>query len=217
MRQMTDKEVVSHWASLQKRHRGEVARAVTDYCVSRTAGEVASLLERKVSWVTEHLQLHACQVAAGVRAADSHVEGFTRDNLREVAKQFAPAEPDEDYVAEYEAEGHTPEVARCLATAYEAGENAIEAGVIQETITKQNERAAKIILPSGTDWTMRLRRAVSDVKSAARLLNDAKINDLKRSVTRKQVAIADELWKEQMERVQNLHIAFSDEGVEPQE
>ena len=86
--------------------------------------------------------------------------------------------------------GHTPEVAKCLATAYEAGENAIEAGVIQETVTKQNERAAKIVLPRGTDWEMRLRRAVGDVKSAAGLLDRANIADLKRAATRKLIAAA---------------------------
>ena len=32
-----------------------------------------------------------------------------RDDVHEVVKQFGPAEPDEEYVAEYEAEGHIPE------------------------------------------------------------------------------------------------------------
>jgi len=129
---------------------------------------------------------------------------------REV-KEFAPAEPDEDYVAEYEANGHTPEVAKCLATAYEAGENAIEAGVIQETVTKQNERAAKIVLSRGTDWEMRLRRSVGDVKSAAGLLDRANIADLKRAATRKLIAAAHAKWMEQIERIENFHPTFEEE------
>jgi hypothetical protein len=65
---------------------------------------------------------------------DKHME--TGKQVRHIVSEYAPEKPDEDYVAEYEAEGYTPEVAKCLASAYEAGENAIEAGVIQETVTK---------------------------------------------------------------------------------
>ncbi len=216
MKKMTDKEVKVYWEGLQKRHRSEVCRAVYLISAYRTMQEVADLLGYSRQWVREHLKRYALEHASGggkapVPLQDTGDGRRTDHQVSQVVTQFAPEEPDEDYVAEYEAKGHTPEVAKCLATAYEAGENAVEAGVIQETTTKSNERAAKIVLPSGTDWTMRLRRAVSDVKSAARLLNDAKVNDLKRAETRKQIAAAHALWMEQIERIENFHDSFADE------
>jgi hypothetical protein len=128
-----------------------------------------------------------------------------------VIRSHAPEAPDDDYVAEYEAEGHTPEVAKRLARAYEATEKAIDAGVVQESRGKENERLTRIVLPEGTDWTMRLRRACADVALAARLLNDAKMNDLRRADTRKQIAAVHAKWMEQIERIENLHPTFQDE------
>jgi hypothetical protein len=61
---------------------------------------------------------------------DSH--GSIKESVSEVVQMYKPSDPDEDYVAEYEAAGHTPEVAKRLAVAYEAAEGAIEAGVLQE-------------------------------------------------------------------------------------
>jgi hypothetical protein len=217
MRKLPDAEVLTRADSLKKRHRSEWCRLVYEASSGRSMQEVADLLEYSRRWVREHLDRYAIESASGgggdthplVRDTAGH--GDVSKQVREVVKQFAPAEPDEDYVAEYEAEGHTPEVAKCLANAYEAGENAIEAGVIQETVTKQNERAAQIFLPQGTDWEMRLRRAVADVKSAAGLLDRAKITDLKRAATRKYIAAAHAKWMEQIERIENFHPAFSDE------
>ena len=84
--------------------------------VGRSMREVATLLGRPVEWVREHLLRNQVEDATGgdVRRADtsSHKLLATRDEVREVMKRFAPAKPNEDYVAEYEAEGHTPEVAQ---------------------------------------------------------------------------------------------------------
>ncbi|MCH8853737.1 MAG: hypothetical protein IID41_13955 [Planctomycetes bacterium] len=131
-----------------------------------------------------------------------------KEQVNRVVTKFAPAEPEEEYLLEYETEGHTPEVAKCLALAYEAGENAIEAGVLQETVSKTKQRASQIVMPSGLDWDMRLRSACAAVKSAAGLLDRAKIADLRRAETRKQVEIAHAKWMEQIERIENFHPTF---------
>lgn len=218
MRKLSDAEIKTRAESLKKRHRSEWCRLVYEASVGRSMREVATLIDRPVEWVREHLLRHQVEDSAGgdVRPADTKPGRLiaTRNEVREVMKKFAPKTPNEDYVAEYEAEGHTPEVAKCLATAYEAGENAIEAGVIKETRTKENERASQIILPKGTDWIMRLRRACADVKAAAGLLDRANIADLKRAATRKQVASAHAAWIEQIERLENFHPTFEQEVAE---
>ena len=218
MRQLSDNEVTARAEMLQKRHRSEWCRLVYEASVKRSMQQVADLMGYSRQWVTDHLKRYAVESSAGGAGAPTPLVttagGDTGKEVRQVVKQFAPPEPDEDYVAEYEAAGHTPEVAKCLANAYEAGEKAIEAGVIQETTTKQNERVTQIVLPQGVDWEMRLKRAASDVKCAAGLLDDAKIPDLKRALTRKIVAAAHAVWMEQIERIENFHPTFQDEVSE---
>lgn len=209
MRQLTDNEVKTRAESLKKRHRSEWCQLVYEASVGRTMQQVADLMGYTRYWVADHLQWFATSDAAGGGAATP--SSMKRDDVRQVVKQFKPTEPSEEYVAEYSAEGHSPEVAKCLAIAYEAGEQAIEAGVIQETVTKQNERASQIVLPKGTDWEMRLRRACADVKAAAGLLDRANIADLKRAATRKHIAAAHAAWMEQIERIENFHPTFNDE------
>ena len=216
MRHMKDNEVLLRADSLKKRYRSEWCRLVFEASVKRSMQQVADLFGNTTNWVREHLRRYAIENASGGGCAHTPLVGADdqrrmQKQIEQVVKDYAPKEPSEDYVAEYESEGHTPEVAKCLANAYEAGENAIEAGVIQETTTKQNARASKIVLPSGVDWEMRLRRACSDIKSAAGMLDRANIADLKRATTRKQVAAAHAKWMEQIERIVNFHPTFGDE------
>lgn len=219
MRKLSDAEIKTRAESLKKRHRSEWCRLVYEASVGRSMQQVAELMGYTRQWVREHLKRYAIETASGGGETSSPLvrstDGRNIDQqVKTVVTKFAPPEPDENYVAEYEAEGHTPEVAKCLATAYEAGENAIEAGVIKETRTKENERASQIILPKGTDWIMRLRRACADVKAAAGLLDRANIADLKRAATRKQVASAHAAWMEQIERLENFHPTFEQEVAE---
>ncbi len=213
---MTDSEVLTFAETLKKRQRSEWCGLVFKASVGRSMQQLAVLLGYSRQWVADHLKRYAIESASGGGKQACPLEATTGGRhigkqIQEVVKEFSPPQPDEEYIAEYESEGHTPEVAKCLATAYEAGENAVEAGVIQETVTKQNKRAAKIVLPAGTDWEMRLRRACSDIKSAAGLLDRANISDLKRATTRKQVAVAHAKWMEQIERVENFHPTFGNE------
>lgn len=216
MRKLADDEVKTRAATLKKRHRSEWCRLVYEASVERSMQEVAELMDYSRKWVADHLKRYALEDASGGGSGQSPLvqggEGQdTQEQVAHVVKEYAPKEPDEDYIAEYEAAGHTPEVARCLATSYEAGERAIDAGVLKETFTKENERASEIVLPRGADWEMRLRRACADVKSAAGLLDRANIADLKRAATRKQIASAHAAWMEQIERLENFHPTFSQE------
>ena len=101
--------------TLQKRHRSEWCRLVYEASVGRSMQQVAGLLGHDVRWVRDHLDWYAMESAGGGGASPS--DGVKRDDVRAVVKQFAPKEPDEDYVAEYAAAGHAPEVARILSTA----------------------------------------------------------------------------------------------------
>lgn len=211
MRQLSDSEVKSRAETLKKRHRSEWARLVYEACVKRSMQEVADLLGYTRQWVADHLKWYAIELASGGGNGVTPSSDTKRDDVNQVVKQFAPDEPSEEYIAEYEFEGHTPEVAKCLANAYEAGENAIEEGVIQESVDKRNRRVSKIVLPDDRDWEMKLRLISSTVKLAARELNVAHIADLKLPRTRKRVAEAHAAWMEQIERLQNFHPTFGDE------
>ncbi|KKM85379.1 hypothetical protein LCGC14_1289670 [marine sediment metagenome] len=216
MRTMSDDEVLGRAAQLKKRHRSEWCRLVYEASVGRSMQKIADLLGFSRQSIQTHLDQYALESAAGGGNDHCPLErgGANRDNraqVAEVIRSHAPAEPDENYVAEYVTEGHTPEVAKRLARVYEATENAIEAGVVQESKGKSDERLTKIVLPQGTDWVMRLRRACADVKSAAGMLDRAKITDLKRAATRNQVAVAHAKWMEQIERLENFHDTFKEE------
>ena len=115
MRQLTDTEVLMGAETLTKRHRSEWCRLVYEASAGRSMPQVANLLGHDRQWVREHLDWYAMESAGGCGAAPS--DGVKRNDVRAVVKQFAPDEPDEDYIAEYESEGHTPEVARILAAA----------------------------------------------------------------------------------------------------
>ena len=127
--------------------------------------------------------------------------------MRDVLQSHAPEEADPDYVADYTAQGHSEPVAQRMAIAYEATENAIEAGdVVPATKQKPVE-----LFPDRSEWEIKLRRLCADIKSAAGQIDRANINDLKKASTRKQIASAHAKWIEQIERIENFHPNFYDE------
>jgi hypothetical protein len=85
---------------------------------------VADLMGRSSEWVRDRLRDYAVEYAGGVPG--------TPLDANEVVEQFAPTEPHEDYAAEFEAAGFTPEVTKCLAMACGAAENALDAGAIKD-------------------------------------------------------------------------------------
>ncbi len=84
----------------------------------RSMGELSRLLGYSADWVRDHLRRFALESAAGgegnsgcpLVAAEDHRRVKTQIN--QIVRKFAPAKPDEEYVLEYETEGHTPEVAK---------------------------------------------------------------------------------------------------------
>jgi len=178
--------------------------------------EVAKLLDFSPQWVANHLKRYAVEAACGgvsalTPLAQAEDGRHVYKQIDQLVKRYAPSKLNQDYIAQSEADGHSPETAKLLARSYEAAENAIDAGVLKETKTQEDQRVLKIVLPAGVDWTMRLRSACADVKSAAGLLDRAQITDLKRAITRKLVASAHAAWMEQIERIENFHPTFLEE------
>ena len=143
MKHLKDYECKLRWDALKQRQKADVARLVYESCCHREIKEVARLLEQTVNWVHQHLECYAVVFAQGGyhcpnEAAKRPVLQTDREEIRRVM-QYAPNKPDGDYVAGREGEGFTQEVARILALAYEATENALEAGVIQDVFEKKKK------------------------------------------------------------------------------
>jgi hypothetical protein len=209
MRKLSDKEVIIRAETLKMRHRSQWSELVFEACTGRSMKQLAALLDRSPDWVRESLRRYAIEVAAGGGMGPRPLQPPNEPNqdidkqIKMLIRDYAPSKTNRDYQEEYEQEGYTPEVAGCLAVAYEAGENAIEAGVI-----KADKTTASIRLSPMSDWESRLRRIVSDVRCAARCLNDANIRDLRRRNTCDGIASAHAAWMEQIERIENFHPDF---------
>lgn len=117
------------------------------------------------------------------------------------AKQFEP------YLEHYVEQGHEPAAAVRLAKAEWAAESAVEAGIIKEDVNKRNEKVNRILFPDDAKDTFELdlKMHMARVKAAAKFLDQAKINSLRRKSTCEMVESANEAWVEQVDRVLNLH------------
>ena len=158
----------------------------------------------------------------------------TDDAVRKVARDFAPlvaiklsddgqgnqsiaelsgddAEAFEPYIEHYVNEGHEPAAATRLAKAEWAAEAAVEAGVIKETTNKRNEKVNQILFPTDAKDTFELdlKHHMAKVKSAARFLDESKMNRLRSKSTCEKVAEANKVWQEQIERVLDNHPTFN--------
>lgn len=237
MRTMTRDQIEKDWSGLQKRHRMEVAQAVVKYCIGRTIGELADILGQSKTWVQHRIDMVGVSSGAGGPSPDNLV-GKSRgvqEDCHRVAREFAPnaevvlkgpndqkyvesikgedAEQFQPYVNYYLEEGHSPATATRLAKAEWAGEAAVEAGVIQEAVTKKNERVNQILFPTEKQdsFDLDLKQHLAKVKAAARFIDEANIDCLKRESTRKKVAEVNEAWAFQFERVLNLKPTFEGE------
>jgi hypothetical protein len=185
MKKLSDKEILQRAELLKKRHNSEWAELVYEACVGRSITQLAELIDYSRQWVQERLDEYAMQ-QAGCRPATPLTGG--RAERREIINRYAPKSPDEEYVAEYESSGYTPEVASRLARVYEATEVALDRGAIKESVTHERERVREIAT-----------------------LEEAKISDLKKKATRDRIAEAHAKWMEQIERIENFHPTFSKE------
>lgn len=228
---MTWEEIDHDWSGLQKRHRMETADAVKRYCVGHKIKEVAEHLGQSRDWVEARLDMSGVAAAVGHDAGcptswvGKH-RGLQEDCGRLVS-EYAPsvdvqyegrdksgiaaitgddAEAFEPYLDHYVQEGHTPAAAVRLAKAEWAAEDAVEAGVIKESINKRNQKVNQILFPNNDrdSFESDLRMHMARVEIAARFLDESKINYLRRKATCERVTVAHEKWLEQVERVLNL-------------
>lgn len=209
MRKIPEKELRIRGDLLKKRQRSEWSQLVYDGCIGRTMEKVATILGYSQRWVQEHLRDYAINAASrGGGGARPQPKGLKRDAVREVIKKYAPKQPSPEALAKFEIIGQLPDVARCLATAYEAGEVAVEKGAIKVTKTMN---ASDLTLTKNVGWKMDLTRACRWISSAAGFIDNAKMSDLEKVSTRKMIASAHAKWMWQIERIENIHPTFSDE------
>lgn len=168
-------------------------------------------------------------VASGKRETASDRDGIDRAASR-VIKDFAPsiqvrvsddgkgnqsiaavegkdAAEFQPYLDHYIQQGHEPAAATRLAKAEWAAEAAVEAGVIKEDVNKRNEKVNRIMFPDEPKETFEidLKMHMARVRAAARFLDEAKMQFLRRKSTCEVVELANEAWSEQVDRVLSLH------------
>ncbi|NDF13305.1 MAG: hypothetical protein EB060_10895 [Proteobacteria bacterium] len=230
MKTMTWEEIDKDWGGLQKRHRMEIAQAVARYCVGHSIDEVSRRLSQSRDWVQSRLDFAG--ICAGVGGPTSQIIGTSRGALEDasrVVKEFAPdievkmkgqggdqtvesvkgkdAAAFQPYLDHYVEQGHEPAAAIRLAKAEWAAEEAVNAGVIKEDVNKQNEKVNRILFPEDAKDTFELdlKMHMARVKAAAKFLDQAKMNFLRRKSTCEMVESANEAWVEQVDRVLTNH------------
>jgi predicted transcriptional regulator len=210
---MSWKEIDASWAGLQKRHRSEIAQAVARYCVGHDISEVARQLGQTRDWVQSRLDFAGFTEGVGGTTPIVGKDRGALEDVQRVIREYGPSEDEqkserfEPYVNHYLEQGHEQAAAARLARAEWAAEAAVEAGVVQESVNKRNEKVNQILFPTDEQETFELdmRMHMARVVSAARFLDTAKINYLRLKTTCERVASANEKWIEQVERVLNLH------------
>jgi hypothetical protein len=152
MKKMTDKRVLADWEELLRRFQRRDAEAVTRYCVGNSMDKVAKAMGNTRQWVESQLNRAGIETAIDEFNVDVSLTGPSCEmdhKISAVIKKFKPNvnEPElTPYVEQYENRGHTPEAAMCLAVAEWAGEEAVEAGVIQVSANRRNKKEARIVL-----------------------------------------------------------------------
>lgn len=232
MRTMTWEEIDKDWGGLQKRHRMEIAQAVARYCVGHSMKEVGERLGYSHQWVLTQLDYAGVGQGIGDPVIKS-LTGSTDNVAKEIPRLLSEFGPDiqiktqggkngageivaiegkdakafEPYLDHYLEQGHEPAAATRLAKAEWAAEAAVEAGIIKEDVNKRNEKVNRILFPDDAKDTFELdlKMHMARVKAAAKFLDQAKINSLRRKSTCEMVESANEAWVEQVDRVLNLH------------
>lgn len=235
-RTLTWEEIDKDWSGLQKRQRMEIAAAVARYCVGHKVADVADRLGQSRSWVLARLDMAGVSASfnddVGGPTSWTGKERGLQEDCEKVARDFAPkvevkyegrtkdkiasvdgddADAFDAYLDHYLNEGHEPAAAVRLAKAEWAGEAAKEAGVIKESVNKRNEKVNQILFPEKPRETfdIDLQMHMNRVEQAARFLDEAKVNFLRRKSTCERVASAHEKWLEQVERVLNFNTTLT--------
>jgi len=130
-----------------------------------------------------------------------------RGNQTIASVEGKDAEAFQPYLDHYVDQGHEPAAAVRLAKAEWAAEEAVNAGVIKEDVNKRNEKVNRILFPDDAKDTFELdlKMHMARVKAAAKFLDQAKMNHLRRKSTCLMVESANEAWVEQVDRILNNH------------
>jgi hypothetical protein len=234
MKTMTWEEIDKDWGGLHKRHRMEIAQAVARYCIGHKLDEVAAHLGFSLDWTRQQLNYAGFAAVVGEGSKLSTPEGRAGDKgvdhaVSRLVKEFAPdvtvklqgqagdqsiaavegkdATAFQPYLDHYIQQNHEPAAAIRLAKAEWAAEEAVNAGVIKEDVNKQNEKVNRILFPEDAKDTFELdlKMHMARVKAAAKFLDQAKMNFLRRKSTCEMVESANEAWVEQVDRVLTNH------------
>ena len=207
MRKLTDEEVKVGAERIRSRHADEWAKFIYEATRGRSVHEAAELVGISRHHIVTHLRRYAAlySIGGGTEGAPTGRGGgaVAGPQLDAVIATYKPAEPDPDDVAMFEQEGFSTPVAETLATSYGAAEIAQEKQAIKVPDATRNQ--VEINAPPAVDWDLKLRTICADLMSAARTINDAKMRDLRRSVTAERLAKVHAEWLYQMERIANIH------------
>ena len=216
---MSDAAVLRDKDSMEREYASDRARRIaTRWIVGRTRAELAKLIGYQTSVIDDALKLYAFESTAGVEferapgrkteSAASH--GHAKERMRKVFSKHAPSKSEvhEEDVEYYTKKGYAEDVATTLVRAEVAAESAIESGELRESHNKRGERILKVHLDKIDDWNMRIRRAMTEVRSAAGFLNRAGLPDIKRRKTVQEVARAHAAWMAEIARVRKYHKDF---------
>ena len=193
----TDGQVKLHWASI---HAQRIS-AIADYCVGRTANQVADLIDVSNDTVRRALRAYGVAYAIrGVSQCDPALGGqLSIRKVEDFHKQFAK-KPSDARVQEFIEEGFDKgDVAKILAVAWEVGETLVKRHLVK--VPEAPEEKLEIVRP----WSIEVANCAAKVRSAAAFLDAAKMSDLRKGVTRDEIYAAHEEWMFQIERLNNLH------------
>lgn len=198
-RKSTDSQIQKHWGMIN----ANTMSAIADYCVGRSAADVAKLIGVHGKTVTNHLRAYG--IAYAVSGVDqiygSLGSQLSQRRVIELFNLYAPKDPKQKDVDEFIAEGFDDgEVAKTLAIAWETAERAIKAGIVFEV---GPDKDIEIDIPR--PWNIEIHAMAGKVRDAASFLNEAKISDLRKEVTWDEIIAAHKEWLFQIERLENLH------------
>ena len=203
MKTLSEADVLQRADALSKRHRSEWCLLVRDAVVGRSAKQLAELLGRSTTWVTDHLKGAAVLGVIDGGSSTRTPAPLTLENVREVMK-FSPEDPDPADVSSRELDGFTPEVARIMARAHAAAEVAVDKREIFLSQSEDEKRFLQAIVPARIAWNLKLGRALAKVSQAISFLDNGLVQFLRESETQERIAEIDVRWREQMELVKNL-------------
>ena len=211
MKTLSEADVWQRADALSKRHRSEWCLLVRDAVVGRSATQLAELLGRSTTWITDHLKGAAVLGVIDGGSSKKTPCPMTLEHVRAVMK-FSPDDPDPADVSSRELDGFTPEVARIMARAHAAAEVTVDKREIFLSQSEDEKRFLQAIVPARIGWNLKLGRALAKVSQAINFLDDGVVQFLRESETQERIAEIDNRWRQQMEFVKNLAAEGDDFG-----